>query len=162
MRQRCRLICSRSSLYIYVTAIALFTLCNILAIILISRSYKQSDQPIAKINADESFFLPQDGGLLIGNLLSTFAFNFNQSSSRTDSKRTYHSRFSCCWQCVRKPWQVLLCHIGHTVFSRQTPHAVRTLPTSGGHPCPSQYLFLGGLLHCESVHRVPQTVLASY
>ncbi|GFR02476.1 beta-1,4-glucuronyltransferase 1 [Trichonephila clavata] len=88
MRQRCRLICSRSSLYVYVTAIALFTLCNILAIILISRSSKQNDHPIAKINAEPLFPL-QDGGLLIGNLLSSFVFNFNQSSSRTDSKRTY-------------------------------------------------------------------------
>ncbi|GBO04498.1 Beta-1,4-glucuronyltransferase 1 [Araneus ventricosus] len=89
MRQRCRLICSRSSLYLYVTAIALFTLCNILAIILISRNSKQNDQPIAKINAEEPIFPPQDGGLLIGNLLSSFVFNFNQSSSRTDTKRTY-------------------------------------------------------------------------
>lgn len=91
MRQRCRLICSRSSLYVYVTAIALFTLCNILAMIFISRSSKGKDQHISKINSPEEIEnLPlQDGGMLIGNLLSSSVFNFNQSSSRTDSKRTY-------------------------------------------------------------------------
>ncbi|XP_035216751.1 beta-1,4-glucuronyltransferase 1-like [Stegodyphus dumicola] len=82
MRHRCRPACSRSSLFVYITAVALFTLCNLLAMILISRSTK---------NKSITKFIPaeQDGVLLIGNLLSSFVFNFNQSSSRTDSRRTY-------------------------------------------------------------------------
>ncbi|XP_054707673.1 beta-1,4-glucuronyltransferase 1-like [Uloborus diversus] len=90
MRQRWRPSCSRSSLFIYITAVIIFTLCNLLAMILILKTMrgKMESLPIPKFGAD-GLGPSQDGGLLIGNLLSSFVFNFNQSSSRTDSRRTY-------------------------------------------------------------------------
>lgn len=80
---------SRKSFFFSVAAIVIFTLCNFIAMIIISLTVRsKGDKPLHRFSLNDSPPKPE-GGILIGNLLSSFVFNFNQSSSRTDSRRTY-------------------------------------------------------------------------
>lgn len=80
---------SRKSFFLSVAAIVIFTLCNFIAMIIISLTVRsKNDKPLHRYSLNDSPPKPE-GGLLIGNLLSSFVFNFNQTSSRTDGRRTY-------------------------------------------------------------------------
>lgn len=98
MRQHCRLTCSNTSLCIYLLAVGLFTICNLLAMVLIQKHMKgkedgpESDEMAHKSGREvstEDPSSPSSRSLLIGELLSNFIFNFNRSASRTDARRTY-------------------------------------------------------------------------
>lgn len=94
MRQRCRPACTNSSLFIYVSAVVLFAVCNLLAMMLIQKHiWNKGGGPIAHISEgaaaiDDQPFDSKDG-ILIEDLMRNFPFTFNRTKFRTDHRRNY-------------------------------------------------------------------------